>query len=75
VFCSGESNNLEEKLCDRFAGDILMPESFVRKLYKTNTPHYLEDVAKLFKVSKQVAEIQLKRLGLPFTSRRVFVDF
>lgn len=70
VFCSKESANWNEKLCDRFAGDILMPEEMVLKLYK-NDPHpYLETVAKAFKVSRPVAKIQLRRLGLPFRMLR-----
>jgi Zn-dependent peptidase ImmA (M78 family) len=66
VFCSKESSDWTEKLCDRFAGDILMPEEMVRSLYKLNPLPYLEDVAKTFKVSRPVAEIQLKRLNLAF---------
>lgn len=66
VFCSHHSNGWDEKLCDRFAGDILMPETLIRDLYTSNPFPYLEDIAKIFKVSRPVAEIQLKRLGLPF---------
>jgi hypothetical protein len=69
VFCSTDNKNWQERLCDRFAGDILMPESMVREFYKSNLSPFVEDVAKFFKVSKQVAEIQLKRLGLSFISR------
>jgi Zn-dependent peptidase ImmA (M78 family) len=80
VFCSGESKSWDEKVCDCFAGDILMPETTVRKLYEGKPSPFLNDVAKTFKVSRQVAEIQLKRLGLPFTlvastRKRVFIDF
>jgi Zn-dependent peptidase ImmA (M78 family) len=65
VFCS-DDNGWNEKLCDRFAGDILMPDALIHELYKSNPSPYIEDVAKLFRVSKPVAEIQLKRLGVPF---------
>ena len=66
VFCSADNKSWDEKLCDQFAGDILMPEEMVRDLYKSNPSLQLEDIAKFFKVSLQVAEIQMKRLGLPF---------
>jgi Zn-dependent peptidase ImmA (M78 family) len=65
VFCSSDSS-WNEKLCDLFAGYILMPEMLVRALYKSTSSPYLEDVAKTFRVSRLVAEIQLKRLSLPF---------
>ena len=66
VCCSKNSRGWQEKLCDRFAGDILMPEERVRDIYMSTPMPYLEDVAKIFKVSRLVAEIQLKRLGLAF---------
>jgi len=66
VYCSRESKSWDEKLCDRFAGDILMPEELVREAYRNDPKPRLDAVAKLFKVSKLVAEIQLKRYGLPF---------
>jgi Zn-dependent peptidase ImmA (M78 family) len=80
VYCSRESHGWVEKMCDRFAGDILMPETIVRKLCEGKPFLFIGDVAKTFKVSIQVAEIQMKRLGLPFASvasapKRVFVDF
>jgi len=69
VCCSKEGRGWDEDLCDRFAGDILMPEDMVRELYKSNPSPYVEDIAKIFKVSKPVAEIQLKRLDLRFINR------
>jgi Zn-dependent peptidase ImmA (M78 family) len=69
VFCSNDKKRWDERLCDQFAGDILMPENMVRGLYKLNVVPFVEDIAKSFKVSRQVAEIQLKRLGLSFISR------
>jgi len=69
VFCSKDSDSWDEKLCDRFAGDILMPEIMIRELYKSTPSPYLEDIAKIFKVSRPVAEIQLRRLQLPFKKR------
>ncbi len=69
VYCSRDGVGWDEDLCDRFAGDILMPEAMIREIYKTNPRPYVEDLAKLFKVSRTVAEIQLKRFGLPFNWR------
>jgi len=69
VCCSHESRGWEEQLCDQFAGDILMPEVMVREVYKSKPSPYVEDIAKMFRVSKPVAEIQLKRLHLAFSRR------
>ena len=66
VFCSTNVIGWDEKLCDQFAGDILMPENMVHALYKKNSYPLLGDIARAFKVSWAVAEIQLKKLGLPF---------
>ena len=66
VYCSIDSNSWDEDLCDQFAGDILMPENMVRTMYQTNSKPFIGDVMKAFKVSRPVAEIQLKRLGLAF---------
>lgn len=74
VFCSKNVRGWDEDLCDEFAGDILMPEMMVRELYKATPSPYIEDVARIFKVSKPVAEIQLKRLNLAFR-RRIPVRF
>lgn len=71
VNCSTHSKSWEERACDFFAGCILMPEGFVRLYYETNPFPYLEDIAKIFKVSRPVAEIQLGFLGLPFKNSRV----
>ena len=69
VYCSKGSRGWNEDLCDIFAGDILMPEIMVRDVYKSTPTPYVEDIAKIFKVSRPVAEIQLKRLGLQFINR------
>lgn len=65
VYC-GLGNGWEEKLCDRFAGDILMPEIAVRTVYNKNPYPYLENIAGLFQVSTWAMSIQLKRLNLPY---------
>ncbi len=72
VFCSTKGRGWDEDLCDQFAGDLLMPEEMVREWHKSTPTPYVEDIAKLFKVSRPVAEIQLKRLSLPFKSKSQF---
>ncbi len=67
-YCSHHSDDWVEKLCDRFAGDILMPDTLLLNFYRSNPLPYLTQVANHFKVSRQVAEIQLGRRGLPFTT-------
>jgi len=66
VYCSRDGRGWDEDLCDQFAGDILIPENMIRRMYETNPKPFIGDIAKSFKVSWPVAEIQLKRLGLPF---------
>jgi Zn-dependent peptidase ImmA (M78 family) len=68
VFCSHRSDDWFEKLCDRFAGDILMPDRLILDFYRSTPSPYLGEVANYFKVSRQVAGIQLGRLGLPFSA-------
>lgn len=68
-YCSDDKSSWVEKACDLFAGYILMPEEFIKVFYQMDSMPYLEDVAKAFHVSRQVAEIQLRLLGLPFRSR------
>jgi Zn-dependent peptidase ImmA (M78 family) len=65
-YCSSHSKDPYEKLCNRFAGHILMPEALVRDFYKSAAVPFLWEFARKFNVSTQAAEIELKRLGLPF---------
>ncbi len=74
-YCS-DSDEWVERLCDFFAGHILMPEAFVRLYYEKHPIPYLEDIARFFKVSRDVARIQLSFLGLPFERvRRDAISF
>ncbi|MEK7578964.1 MAG: ImmA/IrrE family metallo-endopeptidase [Patescibacteria group bacterium] len=68
-YCSTDNTSWVERICDLFAGYLLMPEAHVRAYCRVSPRPYLEDIAKTFKVSRQVAEIQLKLLGLPFTKK------
>lgn len=73
VFCSNEKDSWIEKLCDRFAGDILMPDEAIMDLYRSSPSICLEEMASVFRVSNQVAEIQMEHLGVPF--RRIRAIF
>lgn len=66
MYHSDDNDSWVERLCDRFAGDILMPEPAVRNVYQYEPFPFVEDIAKLFRVSRQVARIQLEHLDLPF---------
>ena len=69
VYCSTDKSTWIERVCDLFAGHILMPENFVRAYCREYPSAFLEDIAKAFKVSRQVAEIQLRILGLSVRSK------
>jgi Zn-dependent peptidase ImmA (M78 family) len=64
VFCS-TNDDWVERLCNYFAGYLLMPKSLVNELYVSSIPS-LSEVARKFRVSPAVAEIQLKQLGLSY---------
>lgn len=60
-------NRPEEKYCDEFAAFILMPENQLRgsiKEFPITTVKQLNDISKLFGVSKLVTIIQMKTLGI-----------
>lgn len=62
-----EKDNDEEKYCDEFAAFLLMPEQQLRNAVREfpiiNMKH-LAKISKLFGVSKSVAIIQMKTLGI-----------
>lgn len=68
VYC-GKGNDWEEKLCDSFAGKLLVPDSFLLKYFENSPNPYLEDVADAFQVSPQVAYIRIRDMGLPYAKR------
>lgn len=72
VYC-GKNNDWEEKLCDIFAGNILMPDEMVSQYYNNlSSKPFLEEVATAFQVSPQVAYIRLTNNNLPF---KVLYDY
>jgi Zn-dependent peptidase ImmA (M78 family) len=66
VYCSA-NDDWAERLCDYFAGHLLMPEALVRQLYPAQSVPNIREVARTFKVSQAVAEIQFKQLRMQFT--------
>lgn len=69
VYCSKNNGHWVERACDLFAGHLLMPEKAVRAYLRAYPSAFLEDIAKVFKVSRQVAEIQLRLFGVPVRSQ------
>ena len=65
AFHDQRKSTQEERICNRFAGDILMPDDAVKLYYQEHPMPFVESVAEYFDVSPQAASIQLKRLGLP----------
>lgn len=62
-----KANRPEEKYCDEFAANLLMPEQQLRnviKKYPITTLKQVTDISKEFGVSKLVAIIQMKSLGI-----------
>lgn len=56
-----------EKDADRFAAELLMPESTVRKVwerYKDNVEYRVSILAERFEVSRAAMAIRVRRLGL-----------
>ncbi len=68
-FEKGKDNQPEEKYCDEFAAFLLMPEQRLRSVISAyggsiTSLKQLGDVSKPFGVSKSVAVIQMKTLGI-----------
>jgi len=60
VCCSKNSRGWQEKLCDRFAGDILMPEERVRDIYMSTPIHILRTWQKYSKLADSLLRSSLK---------------
>jgi len=62
-FCS-KSESFAEREANIFAAELLMPEKEVKQAVYTKSVKSIDDLAYLFYVSRQVAEIRLKELEL-----------
>lgn len=67
VYC-GKFNGWEEKVCDNFAGRILVPDKMLLQFCQENPKPYLMDVSDTFQVSPQVVQIRMRDLQLPYTT-------
>lgn len=65
VYC-GKSDSWEEKVCNSFAGKILVPDKMLLQYCESSPNPLVEDVCDAFYVTKAVVEIRMKELGLPF---------
>lgn len=65
VYC-GKFDDWEEKVCDSFAGKILVPDKMLLEYCQSNPNPHVLSVSEVFQVSTPVVEIRMKELGLPF---------
>ena len=52
-----------ERICDYFAGCLLMPRPWVKRLYCSGVQH-LPDLAQAFGVSQAAMSVRLNQIGL-----------
>ena len=68
----GEAQSEEERLCDSFAGEVLMPESRIKDYYgqidraldNNNKLNEIRKIAKKFKTSAYATLVRLRNLGV-----------
>lgn len=68
----GSSGDNKEKLANTFAGELLIPETALNKIYSQVDKPDISALANVFDVSKNVMRERLKNLGLSFNED---VDF
>jgi len=65
--CFPGKNPRMEKSADRFAAELLMPETLIKKLwerYRDNEEYRVDVMAEKFEVSKSAMAIRIRQLGL-----------
>lgn len=62
-FPKAERADMVERLCDYFAGCLLMPRPWVKRLYCSGVQH-LPDLAQAFGVSQAAMSVRLNQIGL-----------
>jgi predicted transcriptional regulator len=62
-FPDSERHQLTEQICDYFAGCLLMPTPWVKRLYFSGTQR-LPDLAQTFGVSQAAMSVRLSQIGL-----------
>jgi len=58
-----ERAEMVERICDYFAGCLLMPRPWVKRAYFSRTQH-LPDLARIFGVSQAAITVRLNQIGL-----------
>ncbi len=68
-FPENERHEMVERLCDYFAGCLLMPRPWLKRVYCSGLQH-LPDLAEAFGVSQAAVTVRLNQIGLvPSTPR------
>jgi Zn-dependent peptidase ImmA (M78 family) len=63
AFPESERNAMVEQICDYFAGCLLMPRPWVKRIYCSGTQH-LSELARTFGVSQAAMAVRLSQIGL-----------
>jgi len=63
AFPEAERNAMIEQICDYFAGCLLMPRPWVKRVYCSGTQH-LPELAQTFGVSQAAMTVRLSQIGL-----------
>ncbi len=62
-FTENERHDMIERICDYFAGCLLMPRPWVKRIYCSGNQH-LPDLAQTFGVSQAAMSVRLNQIGL-----------
>ncbi len=63
AFPENERHDMIERICDYFAGCLLMPRPWVKRIYCSGVQH-LPDLAQTFGVSQAAISVRLSQIGL-----------
>ena len=63
AFPEAERNAMIEQICEYFAGCLLMPRPWVKRIYCSGTQH-LSELARTFGVSQAAMAVRLSQIGL-----------
>lgn len=68
-FPERERAGMVEQICDYFAGCVLMPRPWVKRIYDSGV-QYAPDLAHVFGVSRAAMAVRLRQLGMPASKPR-----
>jgi len=63
AFPDSERHDMIEHICDYFAGCLLMPRPWIKRIYCSGVQH-LPDLAQVFGVSQAAMSVRLNQIGL-----------